>query len=117
MTSLIEAKLKSQRAEMQAANDRQRAEMMREVVSTEQLAALQSRLEKLHATKLLSEDELYSVEDSIGDYIELKASVSSITAEMVHANRVVGTVLTLCALCEGLAADGAFARQLKRKFV
>ena len=48
-------------------------------------------------------------QDSLGDYIELKASVPSITAEMVHTNQAVSTVLKLCLLSEGLAADGSFA--------
>jgi hypothetical protein len=56
-------------------------------------------------------------QDSLGDYIELKASVPSITAEMVHTNQAVSTVLKLCLLSEGLAADGSFARQLRRKFL
>ena len=65
--------LKVERAEMRAEMDKQRAEMdakiaeltpapPQEVVSTEQLAALQVRFERLHAAKQLTDDELFACE-------------------------------------------------------
>jgi len=65
--------LKAERAEMRAEMDKQRAEMdakiaeltpapPQEVVSTEQLAALQVRFERLHAAKQLTDDELFACE-------------------------------------------------------
>ena len=52
-------------AEMQKQLEKQREELTpQEAVSTDQLVALEARLEKLHASKLLSDDELYAMEVS-----------------------------------------------------
>ena len=56
-----------------------------------------------------------AVEDLIGDFLEVQASVPLVTAEMAHTHRAVGMVLKLVLLSEGLAADGSLARQLQRK--
>ena len=40
-------------------------------ISEEQLSHLQSRLEGLHMTKLLSDDELFALEDSVADWVSL----------------------------------------------
>jgi hypothetical protein len=63
------------------------------------LLALQSRLETLHAAKLLADEELYAVEDII--------------AEEDDAD---GRVAALITLSGKMAGDGAFARQLRRKY-
>ena len=63
------------------------------------LLALQSRLETLHAAKLLADEELYAVEDII--------------AEEDDAD---GRVAALITLSGKMVADGAFARQLRRKY-
>ena len=63
------------------------------------LIALQSRLETLHGGKLLADEELYAVEDII--------------AEEDDAD---GRVAALVALSGKMAGDGAFARQLRRKY-
>ena len=66
---------------------------------TRDLIALQSRLEALHAAKLLADEELYAVEDII--------------AEEDDAD---GRVAALITLSGKMAGDGAFARQLRRKY-
>eukprot|EP01046_Picozoa_sp_COSAG06_P011848 COSAG06_NODE_682_length_13115_cov_17.917793_7_plen_123_part_00 len=40
-------------------------------ISEEQLSHLQTRLEGLHMTKLLSDDELFALEDSVADWVSL----------------------------------------------
>ena len=42
-----------------------------EAISEEQLAALQSLLEAVRGSKLLSDEELFSLEETIADYAEL----------------------------------------------
>ena len=43
------------------------------MVTDEQLAALEARLEALHAAQLISDDELFAVEDCVADFFEAKA--------------------------------------------
>ena len=68
----------------------------------QQLVLLQGRLEKLHSSKLLTDEEMWSIEDLIGD-----------SAEGLEEDRV-GLLIALSAR---MAADAAFARQLRRKVV
>ena len=89
----------SVRAEMQAKVDEAAAARLRD----QQLVALQGRLEALNAAKLLSDDELFAVEDVIGDS----------SGEVAGDDRVA----MLLALSARMASDSAFARQLRRKVV
>ena len=89
----------SVRAEMQAKVDGAASARLRD----QQLIALQARLEALSAAKLLTDDELFAVEDVIGD--------SSGEASGEHQ------VTMLLALSARMASDSAFARQLRRKVV
>ena len=68
-------------------------------VRDQQLVALQSRLESLHAAKLLADEELFAVEDIIADCDAEDDRVSA-----------------LLTLSSKMAADKAFARQLRRKY-
>ena len=43
-----------------------------EVISSQQIATLQARLEAMHAAKLLSEDQLCAIEDIVADFLELR---------------------------------------------
>ena len=75
------------------------------------MAALQSRVEALHAAhaaQLLADEELHSLEDIIADGCEATA------ADGEGGDDRVGKMI---ALSERTAADGAFSRQLRRKFV
>ena len=107
---VMEAKMERMRMRMEA---KQRADMdtLREAATKADqaaakarmrdlsLLALQSRLETLHAAKLLADEELYAVEDII--------------AEEDDAD---GRVAALITLSGKMAGDGAFARQLRRKY-
>ena len=89
-----------------------------EAIPELRLAALQARLEALHAAKLLGDDELYALEDMVADFVEFESSMGVvITNELVNANENASKLLALVALSERLAADGAFARQARRKYV
>ena len=76
------------------------------------MAALQSRVEALHAAhaaQLLADEELHSLEDIIADGCEATAADGEGGDDRV-------TVGKMIALSERMAADGAFSRQLRRKF-
>ena len=80
-----DAKMEQQRAEAKAeqteridAMERQHAAELARVqkpptaaISEEQLPNLQARLEGLHMAKLLSDDELFALEDSVADWVSL----------------------------------------------
>jgi hypothetical protein len=76
---------------------------------SEQMEALQSCLQQMHAAQLLSEEAMYGLEDQIADCIEVMGSAAT-------TDRDVDKVVRMIALSEGMAADGSFARQLRRKF-
>eukprot|EP01046_Picozoa_sp_COSAG06_P014110 COSAG06_NODE_865_length_11872_cov_1867.177610_4_plen_177_part_00 len=61
----MDAKLAEQKAQMDAKLAEQKAQMDAKRID-QQLPALQSRVEAMHAAKLLSDDELFSIEDVIG---------------------------------------------------
>ena len=103
---MLESQIKTMRSELTA----------QEAVTTEQLEALQTRIEAVHAAQLFSEEERFVLEDQLADFLELKASRTLITREMLHVPAV-GTVSKLVALSEGMANDAVFARQARRKFV
>ena len=133
----LESKLKAeykvemqqQKAEMEARHkaelDKLRAELTpepaQELVSVEQLAALQARLESLHAAQLLSDEEFFALEDLCGDYIELQQStVGVLSQDLVcssAAYSVAARLAKVVGLSEGLASDAGFARQARRKLV
>ena len=70
----------------------------------QQVTALQARLEALHASKLLADEELFALEDAIADALEAPDEDDGRAARMV-------------ALSVRVAGDAAFSRQLRRKFV
>ena len=117
----MEAKLVAQRAGMEA----RIAELMApapKAVSHDQLAALQARLEGLHAAKLLTDEELCSFEDVVGDFIDLTLSMAGqvISEQMIYSSpgqtfAAASKVHKLCGLSAMIAADKAFARQARRK--
>jgi hypothetical protein len=107
---LILAREEQLRAETEA---RVRAEVRAEVQTLhtkveasklhhQQLLALQQRLEAVHASKLLGDEELYAIEDLIADSTEEDGG---------------DRVAALISLSSKMVADGAFARQIRRKFV
>ena len=120
----MEAKLEEQRQETE--KQRQETAQLRlemekrlapkEVISAEQVDAVTARLEALHAAQLLSDEELFALEDCMADFIEAKGTVEVVTADAVNTVRAVGRVHKLISLSEGMPRDAMFARQLRRKF-
>ena len=71
--------------------DKLRAELTpapaQELVSAEQMAALQARLEQLHAAQLLSDEEFFALENLCSDFLEVKAAtVGPLTQELVYSS-------------------------------
>lgn len=75
-----------------------------------ELAALQSRLQAPHTAKLLTGEELYSLEDAIVDCIEVMETAEASAPE-------VEKVAKMMLVSAKVPADGMLARQLRRKFV
>ena len=117
----MEARLEKQQAVMDAKVAALTPAPPQEAVSAEQLAALQARLEAAHQANLLTEEELFALEDLCADYAELKTiSVGVMTKEMVLASlapEAAATLYKLVGVSEQIAGDAAFARQARRKFV
>ena len=86
-------------------------------ISGGQIASLGARLEALHAAQLLGDEELFALEDAVADYVELQSSMGVITLEAAHAIRAADKLVKLVALSEHIAADGAFSRQARRKYL
>jgi hypothetical protein len=124
----LRAEIRQQKAEHRAEMEQLRAELTpapaQELVSAEQLAALQARLEKLHAAQLLKDEELFALEDLCSDFLELKAAAvggGMVAQDLVYSDptkvEVVAKVAKLVVASEGIASDGALARQTRRKFL
>jgi hypothetical protein len=117
MEACAEAKLEAVRQESEAEKAELRSEVQKcrqevdqmraQVAETQQLEALQLRLQVLHASKLLSDEEAFKVEDAVADSLE--ASDGCVAAGD-------GEVAKLLALSAKMRADPAFARQLRRRF-
>ena len=118
MQARTEDKIERLREEMKAEKEELRRELTPAVVVTDdQVQALEARLEALHAAQLISDDELFSLEDCVADFFEAKAVFEVVTMEVAQTNRAVGKVHKLVVLSEGVAKDAVLARQLRRKFV
>ena len=102
------AQMEAQRLEndkLRAAAAETRVEAVATRLRDQQLIVLQARLEALSAAKLLTDDELFAVEDVIAD--------STGSGEASGDDQVT----MLLALSARMAMDSAFARQLRRKVV
>ena len=121
-------KMEQQRAEAEVRLEMQREETEKQRLETEavrtaavakacvsdvQLEALQARLDALHQAKLLTDDEIFKLEDCVWDFIECRSSLTAAPAEI---GAVAGQVKRLVGLSEGVSKDGMLARQLRRKF-
>lgn len=105
--AVFEAKLREQALEMKV-REAQLPQRACDAVSDEGLDALQARVQALYEAKLLTDDELGAIEDTIADCIEMLA--------MAAANEPpVAKVAKMVALSAKMKADAAFARQLRRK--
>ena len=123
MREEMEAKAAMLQQEMQAQMEAKVKEIEQkltptEAISEQRLAALQVRIEALHANKLLSDDELYALEDMVADFVEFEASlVGVVVLDGMRRNENATKLLTLISLSERITADSAFARQARRKYV
>lgn len=136
----LEARLERQRQEMEARLDAKDAKLEQQqaliqqqavlkgpppvaAITDEQLATLQARIEGLHTAKLLTDEELFALEDLVADYVDLTMSVVDriITRDMIYAMPSVDGVASkldkLVGLSAAMAGDAAFARQTRRKFL
>ena len=107
----LEAKLQKQHEETEKLREQARIRTASEAISEEQLEALQSRLVALHEAKLLTDEESDTAEDITIDCLELLAKAPMTTLEHPTVDRV----RTMIVLSGKVAADRAFARQLRRK--
>ena len=115
ITSLLKEMKAEWKAEIKAEQEEKKQE--KTAVSDAQATALQSRLEALHAAKLLSDEELYALEDCVADFFEATAGFDVVTMEVVNASDAARKAHKLVTLSEKMPADAAFARQARRKFV
>ena len=124
----LEAKLEEKERESKAEIARLREEMnlqQREAITADELFALQARLEALHAAQLLADEELHLVEDLCADFVELQAAVpnggvltqNTIYSAVGHSYAAAVKLHKLVRQSASMGSDGAFARQLKRKFL
>ena len=77
----------------------------------------------LHSAELLTDEELYMLEDTVADWVALKASMAgkTITAAMIYGPlaRTCSTASSLhqlVSLSASIVGDAAFARQIRRSF-
>ena len=108
----LEGKLEQQRQTIESLQAKlaARPQPAMEVVDEEQLAALQSRLQAMHGSKLLTDDELFSIEDAIVDCVEAMPTAGASASE-------VEKVAKMLLVSSKVASDGTLARQLRRKFL
>ena len=116
----MEAKLNAKDMELHTRLEQQKAQLTlapsKAIVSDGQLAALQTRLEGMHTSKLLSPEELHAMEDLCADFLELKAVVGVVTNDMLVSHDAVAKIVKLVGLSEHILSDATFARQARRKF-
>ena len=80
----------------------------------EQMATLQSRLEALHSAQLLTDDEMFTMEDLVADSVEeWEEDIEEDGGSRIASEKV----SRLVKLSGVMASDAAFARQLKRKIL
>jgi hypothetical protein len=75
-----------------------------------QVALLLSRVQALHTAQLVTDEELYRIEEIIVDGCEIDEAADG-------AGAGDGQVTKMVALSGRLSMDGVFARQLRRKFL
>ena len=90
---------------------------VRELITAEQFATFESRLDVMHAAELLSDDEMFKIEDLCADFLEIKTTAGVLTLESVYSNPdgVAARLAKLIGVSEGIASDARCARQLRRK--
>ena len=108
-----EAKLEAQRNDYEAKLEEQLQDSKTYTLESK-LQGVQERLDALHQEKLLTDDEMFALEDIIVDFIECRSSGTSTPGEI---GVVVERARKLVGVCEGVSKDGMLARQLRRRFL
>ena len=118
-TAAEKAEMRAELAEQRTQVERLQGQLMapQEVLSAQQIEAVTARLEALHSAQLLSDDELFRLEDHIADFHEAFAACGAVTMQIVNTSPAMGKAHRLVALSEGMPRDSMFSRQLRRKFV
>ena len=119
---LQEAKLAQAQSDIERLREETAPRKKEPAITDDALAALQARMEALHAAQLLADDELFVLEDLLADYVELKMSTPGqlITEQMLHASPWVtaaSKLHKLVGLSAAMVGDAAFARQARRKYL
>eukprot|EP01050_Picozoa_sp_SAG11_P010275 SAG11_NODE_1021_length_6157_cov_1.321063_3_plen_149_part_00 len=74
---------------------------------------MQARLTTLAEAQLLSDEELFALQDLVGDHLVVKPVGVPLTADMLHVQPAAARLQSLIALSEGFSTnDEAFARQV-----
>jgi hypothetical protein len=116
-TAAAEAAAQAARVEAATAAAAAEIKRMRDADGASKIAALQMRLEALHAAELLKEDELFSIEDKLADVIGTSSPFGEAEGRGTDgAARHREGVAEMVLLSEGIASDKMLARQLRRKF-
>lgn len=102
----LEQKMEQQRRSMEAQWHNAEPQPL---ISDAQLEALQERLQTLHRNKLLDQDFVWGIEDTIADCIEVLPKADVTEHSLQQTQRMV-------LLSEKIPADEMLARQLARKF-
>jgi hypothetical protein len=93
----------------------------KELILSTQLADFEARLDAMHVAQLLSDEELYALEDACADFLVLRSATAMVlTPTLVHAVSEYGVVAKLAkmiGISEGIASDARCARQLRRIFI
>ena len=79
------------------------------MIDGDQITALQSRLQSLHEAKLLTEDEMFFLEDAIVDCVEVLPTACASLPEVQKVKKMM-------LISSQVGSDSALARQLRRKF-
>ena len=108
-----EAKLRESEAKVRDCEAKLDAQA-KSCASDVQLERLQERLDALHQAKLLSDDEMFALEDLVADFIECRSSVTASSGEVGTSAE---SVRKLVGMCEAISKDSMLARQLRRKFL
>lgn len=81
-----------------------------DAVSDEQMQKLQERVEQLHGQKLITDVELFAVEDLCADFIELESCVGKLSTDTVLSHHLGADACKLMALSEKLPSNAVRKR-------
>ena len=112
-----EAKLQAQRRQAEAERRMTEAKLLGKLEAQKfrEVSVLQVRLEALHSAKLLTDEEMFAMEDIIADSFDDQDHED----EDDDGSRAVACekVASLVVLSGRIASNASFARQVRRKYV